>query len=295
MSAVAPQEVTPSRPVLRYHGGKFGKAGCLADWILGHVPPHECYVEPFGGGASVLLRKPRTLNEVYNDLFGEVVTLFRVLRDRALCAELLRSVSLTPYCESELRAAFGPPDGLCEVEVARRLLVRSWQTIGHDAATSYRHSGFRGGTKTAVRDPGLDWRGLPDALARVADRLQGVHVYERPYEYVLDKYDGERTAFYVDPPYLPETRAKAQRGAYAFEMDTAAHERLAERLHALKGMVVLSGYDSELYDRLYRGWGRFDRRVFANGKGTRKPERLEVLWVNDAAMRARRNAQQSFL
>ncbi|MDQ3804294.1 MAG: DNA adenine methylase [Acidobacteriota bacterium] len=279
-------EATPTRPVLRYHGGKFGKAGVLADWILAHVPPHECYVEPFGGGASVLLRKPRTPNEVYNDLYGEVCTLFRVLRDPELCASLVRSVSLTPFSEAELRSCFGPPDGLCEVEAARRLLVRSWMTIGHDAATSYRHSGFRGGTKTAVRDPGLDWRGLPESLARAADRLQGVHVYERPYEYVLNKYDGPRTAFYVDPPYLRETRSAAHRGAYAVEMDGPAHERLAARLHALEGMVTLSGYDSDLYRSLYPGWRRVERKVFANGRGGVKPGRTEVLWLNAAAAAA---------
>jgi DNA adenine methylase len=247
-------EVKPTRPALRYHGGKFGKAGVTADWVLSHVPAHECYVEPFGGGASVLLRKPRTLNEVYNDLCAEVCTFFRVLRDRK--EELIRAVRYTPFAEPEQRAAFVREDGLDDVEIARRFAVRSWQSIGHDAATSYRNSGFRAGTKTVARDPGLDWRGLPESLDAAADRLQGVHIYERPYEYVLDKYDGERTAFYVDPTYLHETRAAEHRKAYAHEMDTAAHILLSERLHALKGMVTLSGYDSELYRRLYAGWWR---------------------------------------
>ncbi|HEX7313319.1 MAG TPA: DNA adenine methylase [Pyrinomonadaceae bacterium] len=277
-------ELKPARPPVRYHGGKFGKAGVLADWILEHVPPHECYVEPFGGGAAVLLRKDRTLNEVYNDLCGEVCTLFRCLRDCK--AELIRAVALTPFAEPEQRAAFVKPEGLDEVETARRFLVRSWQSIGHDAATSYRNSGFRAGTKTAVRDPGLDWRGLPAALDAVADRLQGVHIYERPYEYVLAKYDGPLTAFYVDPPYLPETRAKEHRQAYAYEIDEAGHALLAERLHALKGMVTLSGYDSPLYREMYAEWWRTERKVFANGRGAIKPARTEVLWLNAAARRA---------
>lgn len=277
------KELKPRRPIVRYHGGKFGKAGVLADWVLRHVPPHECYVEPFGGGASVLLRKPRTLNEVYNDSFSEVCTLFRCLRDEEKRDRLIRAVSLTPYAEPEQRAAFGRTKGLDDVEVSRRFLVRSWQSIGHDAATSYRNSGFRAGTKTAVRDPGLDWRGLPESLATAADRLRGVHVYERPYEYVLAKYDGLVTAFYVDPPYLHKARAKEHRGAYAHELDEASHILLGERLHALKGMVTLSGYDSDLYRELYAGWQRVERNVFANGRGKVKPPRVEVLWLNDAA------------
>lgn len=288
------KERKPRRPVARYHGGKFGKAGVLADWVLAHVPPHECYVEPFGGGASVLLRKPRTLNEVYNDLCGEVCTLFRCLRDEGKRQRLIEAILLTPYAEPEQRAAFGKVEGLDDVEVARRFLVRSWQSIGHDAATSYRNSGFRAGTKTAARDPGLDWRGLPESLATAADRLCGVHIYERPYEYVLAKYDGPLTAFYVDPPYLHETRAKGHCDAYAHELDEAGHVLLAERLQSLKGMVVLSGYDSPLYRELYAGWHRVERGVFANGRGDVKPARVEVLWINDAAWDARQQSASLF-
>jgi DNA adenine methylase len=206
------------------------------------------------------------------------------LRDRP--DELIHAVSLTPFAEPEQRASFERDETLDDIERSRRFLIRSWQSIGHDAATSYRNSGFRAGTKTAVRDPGLDWRGLTESLATAAERLRGVHVYERPYEYVLAKYDGPVTAFYVDPPYLHETRAAEHRKAYAHEMDEAAHVLLAERLHALKGMVTLSGYDSELYRRLYAGWWRTERETFANGRGAVKPARVEVLWLNDAARRA---------
>lgn len=278
---------TITRPPLRYHGGKFGKAGVLADWIIGHLPAHECYVEPFGGGGSVLLRKPRTLNEVYNDAYGEVCTFFRVLRDRR--TELVDAVRYTPYAEAEQAASFEPPaPGEPEIETARRLLVRSWMTIAPEAVASYRNSGFRSGTKTAARDPGLDWQNLPAALDAVADRLQGVHVYNRDYAYVLAKYDGPATAFYVDPPYVHATRSKAYTGSYAAEMNDDAHRALLVSLNGLSGMVLLSGYDCALYrERLDdRGWQRVERRTFANGRGTEKPERREVLWLNAAAASA---------
>jgi len=280
-------ETQITRPVLRYHGGKFGKAGVLADWVIAHLPEHECYVEPFGGGASVLLRKRRTLNEVYNDTFGEVCALFRVLSEPESAERLARAVSLTPYAEPVQRAAFVRPSGPEEDHAAAlRLLVRSWMTIASEATASYRDSGFRGGTKTAVRDPGKDWRGLPLALAAAADRLQGVHVYEGDYAYVLEKYDGAATAFFVDPPYVHATRSAPYLDSYAAEMDEAAHAQLLARLNGLRGMVLLSGYDSPLYREHLdgRGWRRIERRTFANGRGAVKPERTEVLWLNPAAV-----------
>ena len=269
-----------NRPALRWHGGKMGKAGRLADWILSFVPPHECYVEPFGGGGSVLLRKARSTNEVYNDLFDEVVTFFRVLRDRE--DELVRVVRLTPFAEVEHAAAFEP---VCDdLETARRLAVRSWMSFGYDAAANYRNSGFRSGTKAAARDSGMDWRHLPLALHKAARRLQGVHIYNRPYEWVLAKYDGSATCFYIDPPYLHETRSAAHRDAYTHEMGTDDHAELLERLCSLKGMVLLSGYDSPLYRANLGGWEWQERRTFANGS----VGRTEVLWMNPAAVRHQR-------
>lgn len=116
----------PSRPVVRYHGGKWK----IADWIVANLPPHRVYVEPFGGAASVLMKKPRAFAEVYNDLDSEMVNLFRTVRDRG--GELAEKLRLTPFAREEFDMAWLP----CEdpLERARRTVVRS--AMGRDSASA---------------------------------------------------------------------------------------------------------------------------------------------------------------
>ncbi|MYE01106.1 MAG: DNA adenine methylase, partial [Alphaproteobacteria bacterium] len=158
MSVSAPARPL-SRPALRWHGGKWR----LAPWIIDHMPEHRVYVEPYAGAASVLLRKPRAYSEVYNDLDGEVVGLFRILRDPVQAARLAELLELTPYARSEFEAAYAACT--CPVETARRLVVRSFQGFGADGhnadvATGFRSSATRNGTT-----PAHDWRNYPGELA----------------------------------------------------------------------------------------------------------------------------------
>lgn len=268
----------PWRPALRYFGGKWN----LAPWITARFPPHAVYVEPFGGGASVLLRKPRAAVEVYNDLDGDVVNLFRVLQDDDARARLMRLVEFTPFAREEWRLAYAPASDA--VERARRLVVRSWMGHGSSASRADRTTGLRfdsveGRTRVAV-----EWAGMPEALAAVGLRMKGVAVENRPALDLIAQRDHESTLFYVDPPYLPATRsAKRTRGApshgYIHDLDEAEHRILLERLTAVRGMVVLSGYPSPLYDEVLSGWRRTEREAVADGQ----MKRTEVLWINPAA------------
>ena len=130
----------PTRPALRYHGGKWR----LAPWLLTLMPPHRVYTEPFGGGASVLLRKPRAYGEIYNDLDGEVVNVFRMLRDRG--AELQRLLELTPFARAEFRQAY-EPCGDDPIEQARRTIARSFMGFGSSATGE--NSGFRASSSSS--------------------------------------------------------------------------------------------------------------------------------------------------
>lgn len=256
---------SPLRPLLRYHGGKFR----LAPWIIAQLPPHECYVEPFGGGASVLLRKPRSRLEVYNDLDGAVVNLFRVLRERP--AELAAAVALTPFARTTFEAAYDPPEE--PLERALALLVLSH--MGFGSSGPERRTGFRGAGMRAGPLPVHGWEAMPAVIRAVAERMRGVVIERREAADVMAQHDGPETVHYVDPPYLLATRSDRERD-YAHEMTDADHGRLLDALRRLKGKVILSGYPSALYDDALPGWRRLERSTVADRAG----RRTEVLWLN---------------
>ena len=226
----------PKRPVLRWHGGKWK----LAPWIIAQFPPHRVYVEPFGGAASVLLRKPRSYGEIYNDLDGDVVNLFRVLRsDHA--GELIEALRLTPFARAEFETAYEPcQDG---VERARRLIARSHMGFGSDGHNIEIRTGFRANSNRYGTTPAHDWVNYPAALEMVVARFAGVVVECRDAADVMAQHDGPDTLHYVDPPYLPATRSqKSRRGkvryhAYAHEMTDADHEKLLDFVGGLRGAV----------------------------------------------------------
>jgi len=242
----------------------------LAPWIIEHMPPHRCYVEPFGGGGSVLLRKQRVHSEVYNDIEDTIVNLFRCARDHG--PELGRLVSLTPFSRVEYENASEP----CEdpLEQARRSVIRALQGFGSDSLSGPSKSGFRASSNGSGRTPARDWMNYPAALQRVVERLRGVVIENRPAETVMASHDTPETLHYCDPPYVHSTRSG--RHGYKHEMTDEEHEGLAAFLKSLKGYVMLSGYPCDLYDWLYAGWRRVERQALADGA---KP-RTEVLWLS---------------
>lgn len=279
-------ELKPSRPVLRYHGGKWN----LAEWIVGNFPKHRIYTETFGGAASVLVQKPRSYGEIYNDLDGEICNLFRVLRSPSQSRELKRILELTPFARDEFVESYVPDGDV--IEQARRTVVRSFMGFGSVAASG-RLTGFRANANRSGTTPAHDWANYPATLAALTDRLRGVVIENKPAAQVMLQHDGGDTLHYVDPPYPHATRTGTAQydRIYRFELKDQDHRFLSETLKTLDGMVVLSGYPCALYDEeLYSDWHRIERASVADGA---RP-RTEVLWFNDAAWAARDQRELSF-
>lgn len=270
-----PNPKEPRRPALRYHGGKWR----LAPWIIQHFPAHRVYVEPFGGAASVLLRKPRSYAEVYNDIDSEIVDLFRLLQDPADAAELVRRLALTPFARAEFEIAYQPCD--CRIDRARRLIIRSFMGFGSTATRIDLSTGFRANSNRIGTTPARDWANYPAALGAIIERFRGVVIESRDALEVMAYHDSPDALHYVDPPYVFSTRKGGNphcRKGYRHELTDDQHEELLRFLQTLKGTVILSGYDSPIYRKALAGWNAYHVDTFADGA---KPRR-EVIWMNSA-------------
>lgn len=251
------------KPFIRWPGAKWSRAA----WIIEHFPAHTQYLEPYCGSAAVFLNKPAVDHEILNDLDGNIVNLYRVLRTQS--EDLIDLLRLTPWSRKEYAASYDRCDE--PIEAARRFLVRCWQAHGTrlNGKTGWRHRGpsASGGTTTL-------WKQLPERLQAMIARLQDAEIENRPALDLISEYP--EALLYVDPPYELSTRSGA---LYAYEMDSSQHTQLLEALDLHRGPVVLSGYACDLYDERLKHWQRVSMPALAEtGK-----VRTEVLWLNERA------------
>ena len=257
------------KPPFPYYGAKIR----MAPRIAALLPPHTTYLEPYAGSLAVLLAKEPSEVETVNDLDGDLVLFWRVLRDQP--EELERLCALTPHSREEHDRSEERGAELGELERARRVWVTLTQTRG--GATHKR--GWRRQLAAPRRIPG-EGPAFAARLAPAAERLRDV---------ILECSDGlglirdygkhEGTCIYADPPYLGATRYGNK---YTHEMpDESQHRELAAALNDCRASVVLSGYHSPLYDELYDGWDRHEIETSTTQGGARSA-RTEVLWVKQA-------------
>lgn len=261
-----------SKPPFIYYGGK----SRLAERIASMLPEHAQYVEPYAGSLAVLLAKPASRLETVNDLDGDLMLFWRMLRDRPV--DLARVCALTPHSRAERDLALQRPDSLDELERARRV----WVCLSQGRSGTLRPTGWRFTINDSAKVP------MPRVLAsyvermvEVAERIRSVSLENRPALELIEAYGKHRnTVLYVDPPYLGETRSVGGAHNYSHEMPrTDQHRDLAGALAGCRATVVLSGYPSPLYDELYRGWHRYELAATTSQGGTHQ-RRTEILWAN---------------
>lgn len=243
----------------------------IANKIIEIMPKHNIYLEPFFGSGAVFFSKTPCNTEVINDLDGEVVNLFKCIRDNT--EELGKLIYFTPYSREEYKESYDRQGS--DIEKARQFLIRSNMARAgmQYYSSSWRHAGPVLGATTKQRVTG-DWNKVPERILEAAVRLKDAEIENTNALELIKKYNRKDCLMYVDPPYLLSTRRQRY---YNVEMtNDKEHEELISILKRHKGPVALSGYNSDLYNELLKGWSKVEIKTNAEqGK-----ERIEVIWVN---------------
>lgn len=258
--------MTAKRPLLNYFGGKWR----IAPWIIENLPAHKIFIEPFGGSLSVLLRKERSKREIVNDIDQELVNLYQVARDHGQV--LQEKLKLTPHSRVEYKNSMIVSDD--PVEMARRTIIRCYFGIGDSFL--HNHNAFRN-SKVSNTCVASSWKNYGECFDTIVERLRGVTIECLPYEKLFEKYDSKESLWYLDPPYPLSTRSRKH--GYREDWSNFKHMEFLGQVKALKGSVVLSGYDCDIYESEVGHWKTLKREALGQ-KGTK---RTEVLWIKESA------------
>ena len=253
------------KAVIKYPGSKWS----IAKWIIGFFPKHHSYVEPFFGSGAVLFNKERSNIETVNDLDGNVTNLFECIREDP--EKLARSIYLTPYSRQVYEKAFQevPED---KFEAALNFYIRL--NMGHGFRTNGEKVGWKNDVQGRERSyASQDWCNLPEKIMQAAERLRRVQIENRPALEVVKRFDHPGVFQYWDPPYLLGTRNRKQ---YKHEMSDGEHEELLRAAVASCAKIMISGYESEMYNGYLQGW---HKKYFKSCAEQGRP-RTEVLWMN---------------
>lgn len=251
-----------SNSILKYPGSKYR----IADWIIAHFPNHKVYLEPYFGAGAIFFNKQPAYIETINDIDGNIVNLFKVCREHP--EQLATAVNLTPFARDEFISCYEHSDD--PIENARRTIVRYHQSFGtsNSNKNSWRNVQTYGGPRCATM-----WNNLPEIIQDVCIRLKNAQIENTDALTLIERYNAEDTLIYCDPPYLQSLRKK---NMYKCEMSDSEHIKLLSLLKESRSMVVLSGYDNELYNEALKGWFTNEIKTTAQ-MGL---HRTEKIWMN---------------
>ena len=253
------------KAVTKYPGSKWR----LAPWIISFFPEHHSYLEPFFGSGAVLFNKPRSHIETVNDLDGNVVNLFDWIRKDP--ERLAHEIYWTPYSRQIYEDAFS---GMPEDSFERAVNFYIRLNMGHGFRTTGEKVGWKNDIQGRERAyAARDWTRLPERIMQTAERLRGVQIENRQAVELIQKFNYKNVLIYADPPYVLSTRHGKQ---YRHEMDDRQQNDLLDVLLAHKGPVVLSGYDSKLYNSRLKSWYRYETTAYSQVCSKKK----EVIWMN---------------
>jgi len=265
--------------------GYYGAKQRISAQIIKILPPHNAWVEAFCGSAAITLAKKPAPIEIINDIDGEIINLFDQIRDNT--AELIRAITLTPYARGEYQRVREEIRNLSSLERARRFLISAMMTVNGTiepmkAGFSFTQSYARGNREARVNR----WYNLPERIALVAERLRSVRIENRDARELLNMFlYRPATLVYIDPPYY----AKRSHNYRYDANDEEFHIDLLKICVKANCMILISGYDSELYNSILsseKGWAKKEIITTTRDTSGRDHTRTEVLWTNRFFMKS---------
>lgn len=264
---------------INWYGGKF----YMATDIIKLFPEHKMYVEGFGGAGHVLFKKQPSEMEVYNDINEGLYLLFKTLRSKDTYEELIKQIQLTPYSRQDFMDCKKTwKTEVNEIEKVRKFYTAIMQSVGSTGTGGWQYTkskSRRGMCQSVSR-----WLGnVEDNLPQLVERLREIQIEKLDIIELINKYDSNFTLFYLDPPYIQETRSA--KDVYQHEMGIEKHKELVEVLLHIKGKVILSGYEHEIYSPLIEsGWekvllGEYSKRSQKYNDGE-LDKGQEFVWIN---------------
>lgn len=256
------------KAILKYPGSKWR----IASWIVSHFPEHHTYVEPYFGSGAVFFNKERSCIETINDLDNDVINFFQWVKNDP--EKLAHEIYFTPYARKVYETAFyAIPENSLQQAVNFCIKVN----MSH----GFRNNGYRVGWKSDVQGrerayAAADWSNLPQMLLQITERLRGVQIESQPALKLISRYNYENVLLYCDPPYMLSTRRTTQ---YRHEMTDDDHMELLDALRLHKGPVIISGYESPLYEEKLKDWDHAEIGSHTQYAGTKKKE---IIWCNRA-------------
>lgn len=252
-----------------------GSKHYLTSWLKSFIPKHDRYTEPFSGGAALLFEKERSKIEIINDTNSDLVNLYQCIQNPDKRTKLVQILNETPYSRSIFKQwKYGNESPQDDVDRAARYFFLCKSSFAGDVV----HGGFACPSKNTTRNPAMTYQNSIDALNHIAERLKGVTIECLNYVDCIQKYDSPGTLFYIDPPYY------GHEDYYGDSFTEQDHYRLIGILHSVKAKVMLSHYECDTYDQLYRGWNKY---MFESFKGSHKadinetkPATNECLYTN---------------
>ena len=259
-------------PVLKYPGSKWN----IAEWIISYFPPHTSYLEPFFGSGAVFFSKKPSYCETINDISGDVVNLFKVIRDHP--NQLSKLIEYTPWARAEYDMSYEKTED--DIENARRFLIRCWMAF---ASSTSARVGWKNDVRGRAGAAGYKiWQKVPDRIYNITSRLKQAQIENKTALEIIKRHRYSEILIYADPPYPLATRSGK---IYAYEMTDIDHEQLLDALMEHPGPVVLSGYSCDLYNNKLKEW-EVKTKMAAAEKGN---SREEVIWINPVASGANRS------